>query len=111
MKISWSESHLVDLMSMLTKWVTSDPDEELIALSLGVLANLTYKNLPALYTLLRTVDIKKFLKLVLKSQMNNQHTRVQVGYSVRILYINYRNYKLSEKLFKGSCHRWLIQWV
>ncbi|KAJ8925670.1 hypothetical protein NQ315_009515 [Exocentrus adspersus] len=63
-KISWQIPHLPDLIATLTKWVESQ-DEEIICLSLGVLVNLCYKNLPAVYTLSKTVDVKKFLRFCL----------------------------------------------
>lgn len=49
-KISWQEAHLPYLISTLTQWVVQSKEEEIIALSLGVLVNLCYKNLPAVYT-------------------------------------------------------------
>lgn len=49
---------------MLTKWVEVK-DDEIVCLSLGVLVNVCYKNLPAIYTLSRIVDIKKFLRFCL----------------------------------------------
>ncbi|KAL1130561.1 hypothetical protein AAG570_011807 [Ranatra chinensis] len=76
-RISWQEAHLPQLISMLTKWITGD-DAELIPVSVGILVNLCYKNLPAVYTLMRAVDIKKFLKIILKLQKNNDHLRVQI---------------------------------
>ncbi|KAK9505034.1 hypothetical protein O3M35_009184 [Rhynocoris fuscipes] len=76
-KISWQEAHLGSLISILTKWIV-DSDQELILLSLGVLVNLCFKNVPAVYTLMRSVDIKKFIKIILKLQRNNDSLRVQV---------------------------------
>uniref|UniRef100_A0A023EY49 Putative structural maintenance of chromosome protein 4 chromosome condensation complex condensin n=1 Tax=Triatoma infestans TaxID=30076 RepID=A0A023EY49_TRIIF len=75
--ISWQEAHLSVLISTLTKWIVAN-DETLILLSLGVLVNLCYKNVPAVYTLMRSVDIKKFIKAILKLQKNNDPLRVQV---------------------------------
>jgi hypothetical protein len=78
-KLEWEEAHLGGLMSTLSSWAMGpQSDSEIVVLSLSVIVNLAYKNLPALYTLLRTVDIKKFLKVVLKSHKDNPHTRVQV---------------------------------
>lgn len=56
---------------MLTKWV-EDKDQEIVCLSLGVLVNVCYKNLPALYTLSRIVDLKKFLRYCLPLQVRNR---------------------------------------
>uniref|UniRef100_T1HNJ6 CIP2A N-terminal domain-containing protein n=1 Tax=Rhodnius prolixus TaxID=13249 RepID=T1HNJ6_RHOPR len=75
--ISWQEAHLGALISLLTEWIVGN-DESLILLSLGVLVNLCYKNVPAVFTLMRSVDIKKFIKSVLKLQKNNDPLRVQV---------------------------------
>ncbi|KAJ8916377.1 hypothetical protein NQ315_005075 [Exocentrus adspersus] len=63
-KISWQIPHLPHLMVTLTKWVESQ-DDEIVCLSLGVLVNLCYKNVPAVYTLSKTVDVKRFLRLCL----------------------------------------------
>ncbi|XP_018566721.1 uncharacterized protein LOC108907489 [Anoplophora glabripennis] len=63
-KISWQIPHLPHLLKTLTKWVESQ-DQEIVCLSLGVLVNLCYKNLPAVYTLSKTIDIKKFLRFCL----------------------------------------------
>ncbi|XP_017785577.1 PREDICTED: uncharacterized protein LOC108568798 [Nicrophorus vespilloides] len=63
-KISWMIPHLPHLMTVLTRWVANETeDEQVISLSLGVLVNLCYKNLPAIYTLTRCMDIKKFLRV------------------------------------------------
>lgn len=63
-KISWQIPHLPHLLKTLTKWVENQ-DQEIVCLSLGVLVNLCYKNLPAVYTLSKSVDIKKFLRFCL----------------------------------------------
>lgn len=55
-------------MLTLTKWVESN-EEEIVTLSLGVLVNLCYKNLPAIYTLSRCVDIKSFVRICLPLQV------------------------------------------
>lgn len=60
-KISWQIPNLQYLMSTLTSWVENS-DEQIVAFSLGVLVNLCYKNFPAIYTLSRCVDIKKFMR-------------------------------------------------
>lgn len=76
-KVLWQESHLPYLISTLTEWVSNSTEEELIALSLGVLVNLCYKNLHAVYTLMRTVDVKAFIRTLLKIQSSSINTRVQ----------------------------------
>ncbi|XP_068083238.1 protein CIP2A isoform X2 [Anabrus simplex] len=76
-RISWQEAHLPFLISTLTQWIVGN-EKELVGLSLGILVNLCYKNLPAVYTLMRSVDIKEFLRTVLKLQRDNVNTRVQV---------------------------------
>lgn len=60
-KISWQIPHLPHLIRTLTKWITTQKDETL-PLSLALLNNLCYKNLPALYTLTRCVDLKDFVR-------------------------------------------------
>ncbi|XP_044759623.1 uncharacterized protein LOC123317254 [Coccinella septempunctata] len=64
-KISWQIPHLPHLMITLAKWVENQ-DAEIVALSLGVIVNLCYKNLPAIYTLTSNVDMKKLMKICLK---------------------------------------------
>jgi hypothetical protein len=76
-KISWQEAHLPHLISTLTSWIFS-AEKDVINLSLGVLVNLCYKNLPAVYTLMRSVDSKQFLRTILKLQNDDISTRVQV---------------------------------
>lgn len=66
-KISWQEAHLPYLISILTQWILLK-EEEIIALSLGVLVNLCYKNLPAVYTLMRTINTKDFIRKLSKLQ-------------------------------------------
>ncbi|XP_015172465.1 PREDICTED: uncharacterized protein LOC107064351 [Polistes dominula] len=75
-KISWQEAHLPYLISILTQWVMQVKEEEIIALSLGVLVNLCYKNLAAVYTLMRTIDTKTFIRTLLRIQSNNVSTSV-----------------------------------
>ncbi|XP_026666939.1 uncharacterized protein LOC108621991 [Ceratina calcarata] len=76
-RISWQEAHLPYLILILTQWVTQSNEDSIIALSLGVLVNLCYKNLPAVYTLMRTIDTKAFVKTLLKLQHRSINTRVQ----------------------------------
>ncbi|KAK4876580.1 hypothetical protein RN001_009086 [Aquatica leii] len=60
-KISWVTPNLPHLMSILTKWVECG-EEEIVPLSLAILGNLCYKNRPAIRTLSKCIDIKKFLR-------------------------------------------------
>lgn len=62
-KISWQIPQLQHLINTLSLWIES-PNETITALSLGILANLCYKNLPAIYTLTSSVDIKKLLRSI-----------------------------------------------
>jgi hypothetical protein len=85
-KIAWQEAHLPHLISTLTSWI-SHAEKDVINLSLGVLVNLCYKNLPAVYTLMRSMDSKQFLRTILKLQNDDINTRVQVlffGYYLNI---------------------------
>ncbi|RZC39779.1 CIP2A, partial [Asbolus verrucosus] len=61
-KISWQIPHLPHLMVTLSDWIESSHDE-IITLSMGILVNLCYKNLPAIYTLMGNVDVKKILQI------------------------------------------------
>lgn len=76
-KLSWQEAHLPYLISLLTQWVMQSKDEKIVALSLGTLVNVCYKNLSAVYTLMRTVDAKTFLRTLLKIHSKNVNMRVQ----------------------------------
>lgn len=76
-KISWQEAHLPHLIKTLSQWVTQSSEEEVITLSLGVLVNLCYKNLPAVYVLMRSVNTKTFLQSVVKNRGQNMNIRVQ----------------------------------
>ncbi len=76
-KITWQEAHLPHLISTLSKWITESSEEEVISLSLGVLVNLCYKNLPAVYVLMKSVNTKTFLQSVLKTTGENINIRVQ----------------------------------
>ncbi|KAK7861995.1 hypothetical protein R5R35_013537 [Gryllus longicercus] len=76
-KISWQEAHLPFLISTLTQWIMTN-EKEVVALSLGILVNLCYKNLPAIYTLMRCVDNKQFMRTVLNLQNESVNTQVQV---------------------------------
>ncbi|KOC58895.1 Protein CIP2A [Habropoda laboriosa] len=94
-KISWQEAHLPYLVSTLTQWVTQSKEENIIALSLGVLVNLCYKNLPAVYTLMRTIDTKAFIRTLLKLQHCSVNTSVQCCKLLIIL--EHTNTNISEK--------------
>jgi hypothetical protein len=49
-------------MVTLSEWIES-ANEEIITLSMGILVNLCYKNLPAIYTLMGNVDVKKIVQI------------------------------------------------
>lgn len=72
-KISWQIPHLPHLMTTLTKWVECK-DEKIVTLSLGVLVNLCYKNLPAIYTLTRCIDMKTFVRTCMPLQASSSST-------------------------------------
>ena len=76
-KILWLEPHIIYLLKTLSQWVTQSGEEEEITLSLGVLVNLCYKNLPAVYSLMRTINTKTFLSSVVKTRSQNVNIRVQ----------------------------------
>lgn len=94
-KIYWQEAHLPYLVSVLTQWVTQSREENIIALSLGVLVNLCYKNLPAVYILIRTIDTKAFIRTLLKIQHYSVNTKVQCCKLLIIL--EHTNTNISEK--------------
>ncbi|XP_078043958.1 uncharacterized protein LOC144473709 [Augochlora pura] len=94
-KISWQEAHLPYLISILTQWATQSKEEDIIALSLGVLVNLCYKNLPAVYTLMRTIDTKAFMRTLLKLQHCSVNINVQCCKLLIIL--EHTNMNISEK--------------
>lgn len=75
-KISWQEAHLPYLISTLVQ-IVMEGDKELKPYALGVLVNLCYKNLPALYVLMRKVEITKFIKCITKLN-DNPNIRMQV---------------------------------
>lgn len=93
-KISWQEAHLPYLISTLTQWVIQSKEEEIIALSLGVLVNLCYKNLPAVYTLMRTVNTKAFIRTLLKLQ---DHINTSVQCCKLLIILEPANTNISEK--------------
>lgn len=75
-QITWQEGHLQYLISALINYISDD--SELTSVALGVLVNLCYKNPPAVYTLMRCVDKRNFLRTILKLQRDKIDTRVQV---------------------------------
>ena len=68
---------MVNLLKTLSQWVTQSSEAEEITLSLGVLVNLCYKNLPVVYLLMRTINTKTFLRSVVKTNSQNVNIRVQ----------------------------------
>ncbi|EFN82611.1 uncharacterized protein LOC105185017 [Harpegnathos saltator] len=93
-KISWQEAHLPYLISILTQWIEQSKEEEIIALSLGVLVNLCYKNLPAVYTLMRTIKTKEFIRTLLKLQ---DHLSTSVQCCKLLIILEPTNTNISEK--------------
>lgn len=59
-----------NLIQSLTKWVESG-DETIVALSLSILLNLCYNNLPVTYTLMRTVNPKQFIRTVISTKVKH----------------------------------------
>ncbi|KAF5306252.1 hypothetical protein FQA39_LY08950 [Lamprigera yunnana] len=90
-KISWQIPHLPHLMQMLTCWIES-AEEEIVTLSLAVLVNICYKNLPAVYTLSRCVDIKKFVRTCL--QLNG--VKIEVYVCKLVIILDYMSGKVPE---------------
>ncbi|XP_018319002.1 uncharacterized protein LOC108732610 isoform X2 [Agrilus planipennis] len=93
-KISWQIPHLSHLMATLTKWVEGQ-DEEIITLSLGILVNLCYKNLPAIYTLSRCVDIKKFVRMCVPLQ----GVKIEVHVCKLLIILEYMNGQVPKAAF------------
>lgn len=93
-KISWQEAHLPYLISTLTQWVIQSKEIDVIALSLGVLVNLCYKNLPAVYTLMRTINTKAFIRTLLKLQ---EHVNTSVQCCKLLIILEPTNTNISEK--------------
>ncbi|XP_032683853.1 uncharacterized protein LOC116850095 isoform X2 [Odontomachus brunneus] len=93
-KISWQEAHLPYLISTLTQWIEQSKEEKIIALSLGVLVNLCYKNLPAVYTLMRTIKTKEFIRTLLKLQ---DHVSTSVQCCKLLIILEPTNTNISEK--------------
>lgn len=76
-KILWLEPYLVNLLKTLSQRVVESSEEGEITLSLSVLVNLCYKNLPAMYSLMRSINTKTFLQSVVKTRSQNVNIRVQ----------------------------------
>lgn len=74
-KITWQEGHLSYLVKTLVKCVENN---ELISVALGVLVNICYKNIPAVYTLMQCIDTKMLIKSILRKQGDRMDIRVQV---------------------------------
>ncbi|XP_065174024.1 uncharacterized protein [Atheta coriaria] len=65
-KISWIIPNLEHLMTTLLRWVRNPQESEQVKLlSLGIVVNICFKNLPGTYMLSKCVDIKEFSKFVL----------------------------------------------
>ncbi|KAK4873864.1 hypothetical protein RN001_013224 [Aquatica leii] len=93
-KISWQIPHLPHLMSTLTRWI-EHAEEKIVTLSLAVLVNLCYKNLPAVYTLSRCVDIKKFVHLCIPLK----GLKIEVHVCKLLIILDYMNGKVPEGAF------------
>ncbi|KAF5292722.1 hypothetical protein FQR65_LT11190 [Abscondita terminalis] len=93
-KISWQIPHLPHLMFTLTRWIESG-EEEIVTLSLAVLVNLCYKNLPAVYTLSRCVDIKKFIRICTPLK----GLKIEVNVCKLLIILDYMNGKVPEEAF------------
>ncbi|BES98175.1 Hypothetical protein NTJ_10990 [Nesidiocoris tenuis] len=76
--IPWQLAYLPTLMSTLTKYIAPDMDKERVNLSLTILINLCYENQPAVHALMRTIDIKRFLKTALALHSNMACSEIQV---------------------------------
>lgn len=67
-RITWQEPHVPHLIAIMVKWIQSG-EQNIVNLSLGILINLCYKNLPAIYTLMRCVDTKAFMRTVMSMEV------------------------------------------
>lgn len=79
-RITWQEPHIPQLIATMVKWIGSG-ETNVVNLSLGILINLCYKNLPAIYTLMRCVDTKVFMRTVLSLEVNK-------GFSIDFFFID-----------------------
>lgn len=75
-KITWQEPHLAILMNQLLEWIKSE-NEQLASLSLSVLVNICYKNLPSTYILTRLVDTTVFIKSLVRLQRASNAMQVK----------------------------------
>lgn len=76
-KLQWHEGYLSELIILLVKWISSE-DKDLISFSLGVLVNVSCKNKFAMFTLVKYVNSKSFMRLLLKLQSDDIFIKVQV---------------------------------
>ncbi|XP_066586572.1 protein CIP2A homolog L [Prorops nasuta] len=84
-RISWEETYLPNLIQTLTQWVMQNKDEDIIIFSLGILVNVCYKNLIAVYSLMRTINTKLFIRHLIRIQCCNINIRVQCSKLLIIL--------------------------
>ncbi|KAB0793304.1 hypothetical protein PPYR_12924 [Photinus pyralis] len=96
-KISWQIPYLIHIMSTLTHWIENS-DQDIQALSLAVLVNLCYKNVPAVYTLSRCIDIKKFIRFCLPLK----GLKVEVHVCKLLIILDYMNGKVPEDVVLKS---------
>ncbi|KAK5641431.1 hypothetical protein RI129_009978 [Pyrocoelia pectoralis] len=90
-KISWQIPYLPHIMSTLTEWIENG-EEDILTLSLGVLVNLCYKNVPAVYTLSRCIDIKKFIRFCMPLKGLN----VEIHVCKLLIILDYMNGNVPE---------------
>ncbi|XP_008557223.1 uncharacterized protein LOC103578059 [Microplitis demolitor] len=76
-RIPYQERYLFSLILTLTQWIIESNEEEIVNLSVGVLINVCYKNLPSIYTLLKKTDIKALHRKLLVLQNGSISIRVQ----------------------------------
>jgi len=76
-KLQWQESYLSEIIILLVKWISRE-DKDLISYSLGVLFNICCKNKFAMFTLVKCIHTKSFMRLLLKIQSNDLFMKVQV---------------------------------
>ncbi|KAF5292723.1 hypothetical protein FQR65_LT11191 [Abscondita terminalis] len=93
-KILCQIPQLPHLMSTLTKWIQCSEDK-IITLSLSILVNLCYKNLPAVYTLSRCVDLKKFIRICMPLKGVN----IEIHVCKLLIILDYLNGKVPEGVF------------
>uniref|UniRef100_A0A0C9QN03 RCJMB04_1n3 protein n=1 Tax=Fopius arisanus TaxID=64838 RepID=A0A0C9QN03_9HYME len=94
-KFHWQESHLPALIQTLTQWINPSQDPELITSSLGLLINLCRKNPPAIYTLVESVNSKKFHRNLLRLQTNTP--KIKILCCEILLIMEDTNYEIPEQ--------------